>query len=107
MIEKNNRERRMVSYSDIHSQVVYDIELEPAGRFIVYGSFFASLFHHPIWELIFSAIKLPLPIFTSWHRPISGMITCSRQGRAYRSNSQSIAQPPTPFKTPVLTLEGL
>lgn len=107
MIEKNNRERRMVSHSDIYSQVVYDIELEPVGRFIACGSFFASLFHHPIWELMFSAIKLPWPIFTGWHRPIPGMITYSRQGRAYRSNSHSIAQPPTPFKTPVLTLEGL
>jgi peptidoglycan/LPS O-acetylase OafA/YrhL len=46
----------------------------PVWRFIAYGSFFAYLFHRPIWDLMFAAIKFPWPIFTGWYRLIPGSI---------------------------------
>lgn len=41
---------------------------------ISYGSFFAYLFHRPIWEIMFWYIKFPWDIHGGWYRLIPGSI---------------------------------
>lgn len=41
---------------------------------ISYGSFFAYLFHRPIWEIMFAVIRFPWDIYGGWYRLIPGSI---------------------------------
>jgi hypothetical protein len=41
---------------------------------ISYASFFAYLFHRPIWDLMFRVIKFPFDIYIGWYRIIPGAI---------------------------------
>lgn len=42
--------------------------------YISYSSFFAFLFHRPIWELMFRAIDFPFRIYDGWYRLLPGAI---------------------------------
>jgi hypothetical protein len=43
-------------------------------RWIAYGSFFAYLFHRPVWDLMFMIFKFPASIYEGWYRLLPGTI---------------------------------